>query len=419
MKLSDIEGNKSMKKINKFASIFISLLMLITVLTACDSNKKKPEKTNSSAKVTDSSMIVESSVKDSSSEDSSSTADSKTDNSTSSTIVTDKQVNPVTTKAPEKTVPGITTTPGKKTPVIIDGDPSIWEVNSKDSSKISHYAGPPVDILHVPNRVNGINITTIDCYCFSSLASKLKDIVFPEGITQINGLSCFSCWNLRNVTIPSTVNYLDGGLIASYSPYVKLIVKNPNINMINDVIYNNDKSIILMYSSSKPDKSFTIPSTVRTIKSMAFCSPWNLEELIIPNSVTKIEPRGLDYCKNIKKLTIPDSVTSIGSYAFADCRGMEQITLSKNITSIESYTFDGCSSLKSIVIPDKVKTIGWYAFSYCNNLTEVTIPKSVISISEILFNPDSKIAKIKVYHNSYAENWCKINGYSSKIVYLD
>lgn len=96
MRIKDLVENIGKKRLIIIASIFIALLILIAIVIACNANNKQPTKT--SAKVTGSSLVDESSDNDSSKEDSSSTADSKTD--TSSVLDKDNPTTTVTTKTP-------------------------------------------------------------------------------------------------------------------------------------------------------------------------------------------------------------------------------------------------------------------------------------------------------------------------------
>ena len=50
---------------------------------------------------------------------------------------------------------------------------------------------------------------------------------------------------------------------------------------------------------------------------------------------------------------------------------LEDVTLPENITKIGSYAFSECSSLKSITIPGSVKKIDYNAFERCEELTDV------------------------------------------------
>lgn len=114
----------------------------------------------------------------------------------------------------------------------------------------------------------------------------------------------------------------------------------------------------------------------------------NLLEYRVENGVASLVP-----CPNhVKgKIVVPDSVKISGQYyevvklggAFSGCRGISEIVLPNTIKKIENQTFEGCVRLKKINIPSSVTEIGYNAFKNCESLVEVDIPQS---ISEIAFN---------------------------------
>lgn len=74
---------------------------------------------------------------------------------------------------------------------------------------------------------------------------------------------------------------------------------------------------------------------------------------------------------DLESIIIPNSVTEIGSSAFSNCRSLTSITIPDSVTEISSSAFSNCTSLISITIPDRVTTIDGYAFYGCNSLTSV------------------------------------------------
>ena len=75
--------------------------------------------------------------------------------------------------------------------------------------------------------------------------------------------------------------------------------------------------------------------------------------------------------KTITTVVIPDSVTSIGDEAFYLCSSLSSVVIPDSVTSIGEYAFEDCSSLSSVVIPDSVTSIGDFAFYGCDNLKDV------------------------------------------------
>ena len=116
-----------------------------------------------------------------------------------------------------------------------------------------------------------------------------------------------------------------------------------------------------------PARSICLPSSIDTrrvtaIKTTGFVSYTYLEEVVMPDSVTSIEP-----------------------YAFYDRVHLKRANLSANLEIIPAGLFSRCRSLCSIVIPPGVKEIREEAFYQCPALDTVIIPDTVQSVGRCAF----------------------------------
>lgn len=121
------------------------------------------------------------------------------------------------------------------------------------------------------------------------------------------------------------------------------------------------------------------------IPSGAFAGCDNLNEVSLPNSVTRIGEWAFDDCETLTDVTMPNSVTHIGRNAFSDCASLMEIIIPKGVTHIGRNAFDDCTSLSEIIIPQGVTHIGIRCFAGCKNLTSVTIPNNVIEFGAGVF----------------------------------
>lgn len=164
---------------------------------------------------------------------------------------------------------------------------------------------------------------------------------------------------------------------------------------------------------------------VRVIGQEAF-SPWvrgsaeqkehrkNIQSVILPKGLLRIEPSAFFECENLASVAIPDSINFIGDRAFSGCKSLTSIVIPNGITSIEKFSFCDCKGLTSITIPQGVTNIDSFAFSGCQNLTDVVVPESVTAIGFRAF-PDSfglfLPSKLVIHApaGSYAETYAKEN----------
>ena len=219
--------------------------------------------------------------------------------------------------------------------------------------------------------------------------SKTVDIPSTIGgykVTKIGDGAFYGCTGLKSVTIPSSVKEIGDWAFWDCTGLTKITVdkNNKNYTSVDGVLFNKDKTIILVYPSAK-GSSYVIPSSVTYIGKNAFNGCTGLKSVIIPNSVKEISSQAFATCTGLKSVTIPNSVTRISWEVFLGCTGLTSATISRSATYIGEGAFNGCTSLKSVTIPNSVTEIGERAFNDCTGLKSVTIPNSVTKIGDYAF----------------------------------
>ncbi|MBO7481147.1 MAG: leucine-rich repeat domain-containing protein [Bacteroidales bacterium] len=138
-------------------------------------------------------------------------------------------------------------------------------------------------------------------------------------------------------------------------------------------------------------------------------------DLVIPDSVKKIEDQAFCGCNNLTSVVIPDSVTEIENYAFYCCEGLMEVTIGKSVTTIGIGAFYQCSSLKTVnynatecmsVGFDDEEGCNYSVFDGCTSLTTINIGANVKSIPESAFWDCENLTD--VHYNGNIAGWCKI-----------
>ena len=94
-----------------------------------------------------------------------------------------------------------------------------------------------------------------------------------------------------------------------------------------------------------------------------------MEDISIPDSVSRIGTGAFFYSKDFSNITIPGSVKVIGDQAFMNCEKLSNLTLSSGLQNIGKQAFWACRNLKSVTIPNSVTTLGDSAFNHCTSLS--------------------------------------------------
>ena len=177
----------------------------------------------------------------------------------------------------------------------------------------------------------------------------------------------------------------------------------------------NDKECAVSINKSSFLKEVVIPSKYKNYVVTTLCREYqarvpDVESVILPNTITKIESRVFENYTNLKSITIPKSVVTIEEGAFLFCTNLTSIEFAEGsmLREIGDNVFFYCEKLKNINIPNNVSTLGGLLFTGCKNLESVTIPSSVINMGEELFGDCNSIniyCALKSKPSRWPSNW--------------
>lgn len=252
-------------------------------------------------------------------------------------------------------------------------------------------------------------LTSIGQYAFYH-CSALESITLPKDVEIINMNIFEGCSSLQDISIPyvgysrystGTLNYLFG-----YDNARKLNkIELNNVNMIgyetfngweiNEIILSDSLRTIDSYAfrNIKGLKSITIPSDVSQMGTNIFYECYDLESLTIPYvgssrnfSCSFADLVDWDHSKySIKNIEITNA-KSLSSSVFSGWAKIQTVKLNEGISKIPNYAFQSCYSLYEINIPSSVTSIGNSAFESCYQLNEIRIPNKVSSIGSYAFS---------------------------------
>lgn len=299
---------------------------------------------------------------------------------------------------------------GTKVEAETSGD---WEYEVTEDStyqektaKITGYIGSATE-LNIPETLDEYTVSSIASWAFSD------------------------CDDVSEVVIPATITgNINANAFGRAVQTIEVAADNPVYCSENGILYDKEKKTLVYCPADKEIENLIIPSTVTTILNYAFY-----------------------YCDNIKTIEISESVETIGAFydytgfdgnnyylVFDDTFGDEssvfegmnnlsdinvdtgntvcssvngilydkdvtkvmlcpraksgEISIPNTVTKIGDSAFSGCSKLESIVIPDAVTEIGSSAFSGCTGLESIIIPDEIISINSSVFRNCSRLKNV-------------------------
>ena len=235
-----------------------------------------------------------------------------------------------------------------------------------------------------------------------SFCNKIERIVLPEGITTIPYETFWLCENLRSFNIPSTVETIDGSAFYRCKSLDTVYLSNSSeyFAMEDGVIYNLDKTEIVLYTNKNKRATFTVPEDIIEICPYAFASS-KITGITFESdeNLETIGNTAFDCCKYLKSIVIPNSVTEIGNDAFY-ASGLTSVRLPNSITAIRTRCFSSCDLIE-VNIPEGVKTIEYGGFYGMSSVETLSIPASLESIENGAFNYWTGIKSVSVAEGSH------------------
>ncbi|MGE5395801.1 MAG: leucine-rich repeat protein [Candidatus Saccharibacteria bacterium] len=143
------------------------------------------------------------------------------------------------------------------------------------------------------------SVTTIGNLAFYG-CNNLTSISIPSSVSTIEGYAFNYCTGLTAVTIPSSVTSIGQRVFGGFKGSITVDADNSKYSALEGVLFNKDQTELIECPVSKAG-TYTIPSTVTTVKLEAFHS-----------------------CVDISSMIIPASVKNIGSFAF-NCAGLSSV----------------------------------------------------------------------------------------------
>lgn len=226
---------------------------------------------------------------------------------------------------------------------------------------------------------------------------RVYTVVIEDGITSIGDGAFMEMWDLKTVSIPSSITRI--GESAFDACGISEITIPNSVKTIDSRAFEQTSII-----------SITIPNSVTSIGDCLFFMCYDLKNVVMSENVTYIPEATFMWCQELESVKLSNRTTYIGPRTFESCENLSSIIIPTGVTKIEYRTFFG-TAISNITLPEGVTSIGEEAFACCDNLSSIVIPNSVTYIDNSAFY-GCEIVTIYGTPGSYAQTYAIKNGIS-------
>ncbi len=338
--------------------------------------------------------------------------------------------------------------------VMFSGCSNLTDVNIPASvEKIEYYAFSGCTALTSIDLPDGLKEIDYNAFEF---CSGLKNIVIPESVTQIGdcayqgcssveslkisnpaatvGHGAFSeCPKLTTLDIPDGISFADNAFVGdaaiqnapfdylvyegrdhgkNSSDYINWKITSDGVLTLSGNCEMRDQERTASFTCGWANyrnmvKKIVIGEGITSTGVRAFEYFDNLETVVLPSTITKINLNSFAHDPKLKNINFPEGLTSIGNFAFYGatsldtielpstltslgeasfycCYPLKELNIPEGVTEIPKDCFAGANALEKLTLPDGLKTIGFQAFFACG-MEEVSIPDSVTKIDDNAF----------------------------------
>ena len=216
-----------------------------------------------------------------------------------------------------------------------------YKIRDDGNVTIYRYIGNEYEVV-IPEEIDGHTVTKIAHDAFAepyypyltySASSLIRTVTIPKTITKIEWTNFYELPYLNNIFVDE---------------------ENANYSSERGVLFNKDKSTLLIYPSARLDETYKIPTSVKKINYRAFYNSKYLNHVTITENVKTIKIGAFLNCFNIEDIYIPKTVKKIENCAL----GCKKIYYScwydpKNLSSEDLDSWDPSENFEYVIAPDK------------------------------------------------------------------
>ncbi len=224
----------------------------------------------------------------------------------------------------------------------------------------------------------------------------VQNIKLPNGVKYICR-GTFSRSGISSITIPESVVTIGDYSFDRCESLVSINVDKNNqyYSSVDGVLFNKNKTALILYPSARYADSFSVPDGVVKIEANAFENT-KLMSITLPDTLETLGEYAFSYSENLKSITIPNKVKNIPYCAFENSQSLQEVNLPQNLETLSIRSFGKCKNLEKIILPDSVKVIPNCCFEQCEKLADIVFPANLQLIEFGAFMDCSSLKTIDI-----------------------
>ena len=265
----------------------------------------------------------------------------------------------------------------------------------------------------------------------------LKSITLPNNLISI-GQNAFSGTQLTTVVLPSKIKTLENEAFGEIATLVSVNIPlslesgynafSNSKKLENVIIEDGREKIPAALLSNIGIKTFTLPSTIKTIENYAFAQNDYLSEIVLNNALETIDERAFANT-NLKHVKLPESLTYLGRGAFENNHSLKEVIFPKQLRAISENAFAN-TGLTKLEVPSNIEEINSGAFYNTklsdlilsegiqriassafvgNQLKVIELPASLQYLGRSAFGNSSKLRVVKIKSNIELDRYYDVN----------
>lgn len=219
-------------------------------------------------------------------------------------------------------------------------------------------------------------------------------------VTAIQSSAFLSCVEIKTLTIPSSIKYIDSGAFENCVNMKKLVLETGNeILDIDDSAFKNCKIEESEIGRNITKSIFKNCKTLKTvvlnnISIIPFSAFYGCSELcsVKFDNVNKIDSYAFEKCEKLVSFDFA-SITYLGDRSFSNT-GIESVVLSNDLYHLGIGVFSG-TPLTNAVIKGVITTIPASCFSGCDKLSKIEFPETISVVKKTAFSGCKSLEKFE------------------------